>query len=498
MSPGLCVAHYRVTAELGEGGMGAVYRATDTKLGREIALKVLPAEMARDQDRLARFQREARAVAGLNHANIVTLYSVEESDGVHFLTMELIEGQPLDRLIPPNGLPAERIVEISVALSEALAAAHEKGVVHRDLKPSNVMVADDGRIKVLDFGLAKEMRTAAAADTTLTANGHTTMGAVLGTPAYMSPEQLAGRIVDHRTDIFSFGILLYEMSTGRGPFAGTTSVELASAILRDTPTPVTEARPDLPVGLSRIVRRCLEKDPRQRFQSASDLAFALRGLTETSAASGKAATPSQTRYRVPALALCLVALLGGFILARVLAPPPGPDVFSYRYIPFPTEEENPFNPVISPDGKSIAYNGAVQGITQVFARKLDSPVAVQLTHEGADSRYPFWSPDQSRIYYISADPSGRAVWSVGVAGGVPQLVLGGIGGYIGLDGAALSRDGRTLAVLKREEGSAGRWSVWLSSPPGAAPRKYMPAPFERSWRPERARRDFLRTGSTCC
>src|SRR5689334_19910120 len=198
---GRTLAHYRITASIGSGGMGEVFRATDTRLGRAVALKVLPPDMARDPERLARFQREARAVAALNHPHIVTIFSVEQADGVHFLTMELVEGQSLDRLIPKTGLPAERIIEIARALAEALAAAHEKGIVHRDLKPANVMLTGDGRVKVLDFGLAKETRATSHADATITSASQTKAGVVMGTPAYMSPEQISGRAVDHRTDI---------------------------------------------------------------------------------------------------------------------------------------------------------------------------------------------------------------------------------------------------------------------------------------------------------
>jgi serine/threonine protein kinase len=254
--------------------MGDVYRATDTKLGRDVALKVLPAEMARDPRRLMRFQREARAVAALNHPHIVTIFSVEEAEGIHFLTMELVEGQPLDRLIPEGGLPVDRIVDIASALAAALAAAHEKGIVHRDLKPANVMVTNDGRVKVLDFGLAKETRAVGSGDTTLT----TEPGVVMGTPAYMSPEQVAGNMLDSRTDIFSLGIVLYEMATGRRPFEGRSSAELATAILRDNPRPVEDVRADLPADLARVVRRCIEKDPHRRVQTARDVCNELQDL----------------------------------------------------------------------------------------------------------------------------------------------------------------------------------------------------------------------------
>jgi serine/threonine protein kinase/tetratricopeptide (TPR) repeat protein len=282
MNPQSSIAHYRIASRIGVGGMGEVYRATDTKLGRDVALKLLPAEMAHDPERLARFRREARAVATLNHPHIVTIFSVEESDGIHFLTMELVEGQSLERLIGASSLAVERIVEIATALADALAAAHEKGIVHRDLKPANVMVTGEGRVKVLDFGLAKEMHASDPSDATLTSAGKTAVGVVMGTPAYMSPEQIAGRTVDHRTDIFSLGIILYEMASGRRPFEGASSAELASAILRDTPRPLTGMRPDIGNDLCRLIQRCMEKNVQNRFPSARDVRDGLQTLLRTS------------------------------------------------------------------------------------------------------------------------------------------------------------------------------------------------------------------------
>ena len=283
--------------------MGQVYRATDTKLQRDVALKVLPSEMANDPDRLARFQREARVVASLNHPQIVTIFSVEESDGLHFLTMELIEGESLDRTIPSSGLPAEKIIEIGAALAGALTAAHEQGIVHRDLKPSNVMVKSDGSIKVLDFGLAKDIRSELANNATLTSAGQTQAGMVMGTPAYMSPEQIAGREIDHRTDIFSLGVVLHEMSTGRRPFEESSSAELMSAILRDTPDPITDLRPDLHADLARIIRRCMEKDVRHRVQTARDVSNEFRDLARhasPSAARAKSPSRRELRTAIPA------------------------------------------------------------------------------------------------------------------------------------------------------------------------------------------------------
>ena len=275
---GRTLARYRIASLIGAGGMGEVYRAIDTKLGRAVALKVLPPAMAGDPERLARFEREARAVAALNHPHIVTLYSVEEGDGITFLTMELVEGDSLAARIPEGGLPVDRILTIGVALADALAAAHEKGIVHRDLKPANVMLTTDGRVKVLDFGLAKDLRPSDRADATMTGAGHTEVGMVMGTPAYMSPEQLAGRPVDHRTDIFSLGVLLYQMSSGQRPFEGATSIELASAILRDTPRALGEVRPDVPAALERLIQRCLEKDRERRIQTARDVASELHDI----------------------------------------------------------------------------------------------------------------------------------------------------------------------------------------------------------------------------
>src|ERR1700690_2759105 len=295
LSPGTRLGAYEIVAALGAGGMGEVYRVRDTKLGRDVALKMLPAEMAHDPERLARFRREAKALAQLDHPNIITIYSVEECDGIHFLTMQLVEGLPLDRLLPEGGLPLERIFEIASALGDAVAAAHEKGIVHRDLKPANVMVSNDGRVKILDFGLAKDVRTADLDNVTMTSANHTQAGMVMGTPAYMSPEQASGRPLDHRTDIFSLGVVIHEMATGRRPFDGNSSAELVSAILRDPPPSVTDTRPDLPSDLGRVIRRCLEKDPRHRVQTARDVSNEFRDLSRQTPQKVSPITPPASR-----------------------------------------------------------------------------------------------------------------------------------------------------------------------------------------------------------
>ena len=272
--------------------MGAVYLTEDTRLHRKVALKVLPAEMASSAERLERFRREATAVAALNHPNIVTIHSVEQEGDTHFLIMELVEGDSLDRTLPSGGLPLAKVFDIGIALAEALAAAHEKGVIHRDLKPANVIVTKDGRVKVLDFGLAKltlegseEGPSAIApgvsdAPTKVAApeGSLTHPGLVVGTVPYMSPEQVNGQIVDGRTDIFSLGVVLYELATGRRPFGGSTPAQTISSILRDAPRPVTEARHDAPRHLGRIIDHCLQKDPEARFQTAKDVRNELRAL----------------------------------------------------------------------------------------------------------------------------------------------------------------------------------------------------------------------------
>ncbi|HMC83572.1 MAG TPA: protein kinase, partial [Candidatus Polarisedimenticolia bacterium] len=281
VEPGRPLSHYRLLEEIGRGGMGVVYKALDTALDRQVALKVLPLEATSDPDRLERFRREAKAVAALNHPGIVTIYSVEEAEGIHFLTMELVSGKTLHELIPEGGLPLERIFQIAIPLAEALSAAHERGIVHRDLKPSNVVVTGEGRVKVLDFGLAKLLTTregypeGSLPPTRTLATGE---GTVLGTVPYMSPEQVAGKAVDHRSDIFSLGIILYEMAVGKRPFSANSSAELASAILRDRPASVSDIRPDLPGHLGWVIRRCLEKDPRRRYQSALDISNELEDL----------------------------------------------------------------------------------------------------------------------------------------------------------------------------------------------------------------------------
>ena len=287
LANGTRLGEFEILSLVGVGGMGEVYRARDAKLGRDVALKVLPPEMATDPDRLKRFQREARAVAALNHPHIVTIHSVEEAEGRHFLTMELVEGVALSQLIPREGLPLDQLLELAISLADALAAAHEKGIVHRDLKPANIMVDNRGSAKILDFGLAKVGGTTDGIDQPglqqratfdISSEIQTQVGAVMGTLPYMSPEQVQGRPIGPRSDLFSLGAVLYEMTAGQPPFPGDGSTTLISSILEISPRPVTQLRADVPLGLEKILEKCLAKDPRDRYTSARELLEAIQGL----------------------------------------------------------------------------------------------------------------------------------------------------------------------------------------------------------------------------
>ncbi len=325
LAAGTRLAHYEIIGLLGAGGMGEVYRARDTKLQREVALKVLPPDTAANPERRQRFEREARAVAALNHPNIVTIHSVDEVDGRLFLTMELVDGQPLSELIRPGGLPIYQLLAIATPLADAVSAAHARGITHRDLKPANVMVASTRQVKVLDFGLAKLLDPSLITDSMATEAPQviTGQGNILGTIAYMAPEQAEGKPVDARSDIFSLGVMLYEMATGERPFKGDTSVSTLAAIMRDTPKPVTEVNPAIPKELGRVIRRALSKDPERRQQTGKDLRNELDDLrkelesgeltastSQTAAVRAAAPPPRRIPWAAVAAGLALVAAAG--------------------------------------------------------------------------------------------------------------------------------------------------------------------------------------------
>ncbi len=328
---GTKLAHYEILEPLGAGGMGEVYRARDTKLDRDVAIKVLPEDFATDPERLARFEREAKAIAALDHANIVTIYSLEEAfadDGepVRFITMQLVTGKTLSALIPRNGFSLEKLLDLGIPLADAISAAHRQGITHRDLKPSNIMVSEDGRVRVLDFGLAKLMKDAPSDEdaTHVPTEYLTEEGRILGTVAYMSPEQVQGNPTDYRSDVFSLGVILYEAITGEPPFAGESSAELMSSILRDRPRSVTDLNTDFPDQLARVVHRCLEKDPNRRVQTVRDVCNELEQVREQidskdSVVGGAPVHAVQAGSRVKPWAIAAAAALALVIILVSLA-----------------------------------------------------------------------------------------------------------------------------------------------------------------------------------
>src|SRR5271170_6495671 len=314
LAAGAKLDSYEVLGLLGAGGMGEVYRARDPVLKREVAIKVLPSFVSQDPERLHRFEQEAQAAAALNNPNILAVHQFGVFEGAPYLVSELLEGGTLRQVVQRGPMPVRKAIDYAVQIAHGLAAAHEKGIVHRDLKPENLFVTKDGRVKILDFGLAKLKQHQPDPDGAApTITQKTGPGMVMGTAGYMSPEQVRGKAVDHRTDIFSFGAILYEMLTGKRAFQRSTSAETVTAILNDDPPSISQIVQTTPPGLQRVVHRCLEKNPEQRFQSASDLAFALEALSESGSSAIHAASPvSRVRWPwiVVVVALASLAALG--------------------------------------------------------------------------------------------------------------------------------------------------------------------------------------------
>ena len=461
---------------LGAGGMGEVYRARDTRLGREVALKVLPPLMALDPARRARFEQEARAAAALSHPNIVGLHDVGESGEIFYIVSELVPGETLGAIVERGPVPVKKLLDIAVQIADGMAAAHAARITHRDLKPANIMVTPDGRAKILDFGLAKQAAMAAATpDETMTVMQQTEPGMIMGTVAYMSPEQARGRPADHRSDQFSFGLILYEMAAGRKAFDKPEAVQVMSAILSEEPAPIER---NIPAPLGWAIDRCLAKDPADRYESTRDLYQDLRHirehLAETTVSQAPAAVPKAPKRRIrwqwPAIGVLGLAAAGGAGL--YLSSPKLPDQSRYRFTPFAFDPMGQSMPIWSPDGKAVAYAGYVSAPQpdQVFVRYLDSPAPIQIT-SGPDSAEPVaWAPDGKRVIFRSSRaPVG--LWSVSVVGGEPESFMP-TGGIRAL---AVSPDLRTVAMMR--PGDDGVNAVWISSPPGAAPVKYLPNPM---------------------
>ena len=472
LDPGSQIGPYEVVSLLGTGGMGEVYRARDTRLGRVVALKVLPPAVAGDIGRRQRFEQEARAASALNHPNILSVFDTGTHEGLAYMASELVDGESLRDMLRRGPLPQSRVVEIASQAADALAAAHAAGIVHRDVKPENIMLTRDGRVKVLDFGLAKQVPAASQDSDATRLLTQTVPGMVLGTAAYMSPEQVMAAEIDARSDIFSLGLVLHELVTGQQTFTRPTPAEAMTAILREDP-------PELPETVSPVLRQiiahCLEKERERRFHSARDLSFALRTVSGTgSRGSGQtqamAPAPRPHKWIWPSAAAVLAAALAAVWIPHYLELAPI-DLASYRFTPFANDHQPEGDAAWSPDGKSIAYLKAVNGVPQLMVRALDSAIPIQLSKGTAEVTHAFWSPDSTLIYYTEQRGRGE-LWGVSPSGGRSARILEN------LQNAAISPDGKAMAIWRAEEtGGSVKSTLWIASPPGGPPRRYEPAPF---------------------
>ncbi len=471
MQPGQNLLHYRLVDKLGEGGMGVVWKANDTTLGRDVAIKLLPQALSTDAERLARFELEARSLAALNNPHIAAIYGLHEVEGQRFIAMEYVQGEDLAKLLKRGPLRIEDAVAIARAVAEALSTAHASGVVHRDLKPANVMLTPDGEPKVLDFGLAKAVAPEPTASgsqpsgpslsPTLTSLG-TVAGVILGTAAYMSPEQARGRPVDRRADLWALGAMLYEMLTGKAPFEGETISDTLASVLKTEPD--WDALPaETPPAVRRVVRRCLEKDPRNRLHDAADARIELAQAFDEDEAGVAASGAAARRSPWPLAAGVALALVGGAVLGYALRgggtteAPRNRIVATLTAPPDVTVDVRMLSLALSPDGEQLAFVGVdAAGRSHLYVRRLDAGDARRLDGtEGA--RTPFWSPDGREIGFHS----GTRLSRVPAEGGTPRVIAEANGrtGAWGADGtilfSTLSQGEPMLGPLLRVQAEGG-------------------------------------------
>ena len=487
LSPSTRLGPYEILSPVGAGGMGEVYRATDTRLAREVAIKVLPADVARDPERLARFRREAQLLASLNHPNVAAIHGLEEAAGQPFLVLELVPGENLAERLRRGALPVDEAVAVAEQIAGALEEAHERGIVHRDLKPANVKVTPEGKVKVLDFGLAKAWTSEASSETsadssqspTLTQAG-TAAGLILGTAAYMSPEQARGKAVDKRADIWAFGVVLYEMLAGRRLFEGETVSDTLAAVLRTEPD-WTALPPSTPPNVRRILRRCLDRDPKRRLRDIGEARIALSAPAEM-AGRPEGAVP-RGRWRPAAgIAIATIAFAAGFALRRpapAAAPLVGADTV-VRQLTFDPGLEA--EPSFSPDGNYLAYTTNDRGSLDIAIMPIAGGQVRRLVATQADEAQPAWSPDGTQIAFTSARDHGGRLRNIGGLSALSAFVQGQGGDIFvvpAAGGAAAklvdrgaypswSPDGRTI-VFQSDRG--GRWDIWTVPSQGGEPRR---------------------------
>jgi Tol biopolymer transport system component len=487
MNAGDVVGHYRIIEPLGKGGMGEVFAAEDTRLHRRVALKILPGVVGADPDARQRFEREAQAIAALNHPGIVTIHSVEEHGGRLLLTMELVEGRPLGESIPRGGVPLDRLLRIGIDVADALAAAQQRGITHRDVKPANIMITASGRAKVLDFGLAKvhEAEAARASDDRTRISGASDLtgeGKIVGTVAYMSPEQAEGKPVDPRSDMFSLGVVLHEMATGEKPFKGDTNVSVLSSILKDSPPPITDSNPSLPSDLARIVRRCLAKDPDRRYQTAVDLRNELEDLKQDTASGVSTAVRAAPRLggmRGAILAIVCaaiaIALTAWLIFGRGRG---GRSIvaadFTIDRLSRLTSTGTAFMAAISPDGRYVVHVKGEPGGLSLWTRQTATTSDVRIVPP-SNLRFDgiAFSPDGNYVYYSGYPGDGGGVatlYRVPVLGGTSTPLVEDVDSPV-----TFSPDGRAMAFM-RGSMSRGTTEVMVSAADGSNVRALAHAP----------------------
>ena len=436
LAAGTRIGVHEIVALLGAGGMGEVYRARDTKLGRDVALKILVPSLTANADRLARFAREARLLASLNHPHIGSIYGFEDAGGAPALVLELVEGETLGDRVRRGPLPLPEALAVARQIADALDAAHASGIIHRDLKPSNIKITRDGMVKVLDFGLAKALAADPSERDPLTSStltlGATIPGAILGTAAYMSPEQARGQAVDKRTDVWAFGCVLFEMLTGSSAFGRETVTDTIAAVIRAEPE-WTSLPAETPGSIRRLLARCLQKDARRRLHDIADARIELEDAMATPAEPAPVPAPRRwSRLALSALSLGIVMALVFLWAARDRfggpAATPPPESRATRLTDLSGLEESP---AISPDGRSVAFSAGVAGKRQLFVQLIAGGAPLQITRDPVDHESPRWSPDSSSILYFSPAVSGTlqgSIWQVPALGGVPRRVVNSVGG----------------------------------------------------------------------